>query len=348
MTSGVLTINLEAIAANWRQLDAASDASVETGATVKANAYSLGVAPVAKALAAAGARTFFVAIAEEGQALREALGPGPTIYVYSGHMPGDTEKVSALDLVPLLNSIEQITFHIERLPNHPFGVQLDTGMNRLGLEPVEWTACRTLVEPFGPMLVMSHLACGDTRKHPFNKRQMRAFREMASDMSAPLSLSATGGIFLGSNYHFDLTRPGIGLYGGAPFDTGIPAVTLSAPVIQVRSLAPGETVGYANTWTALRPTRLATLSCGYADGFIRAGSNTAHAYAGDIACPIVGRVSMDLITVDITDLEDIPAWMDLIGPYQGIDALAAELGTIGHEVLTSLGDRYARQHIGDV
>ncbi len=346
MSTGRLTIDLQAIAENWRALDACSAATVETAATIKADGYGLGVGPVARALAAAGARTFFVAVAEEGAALREALGPGARIFVYGGHMPGDTDMIGDLGLIPMLNCIEQLTRHFEALPGAPFGVQLDSGMNRLGMEPAEWAAVRDLVMRQGPHLVMSHLACADEPDHPMNRAQLRTFREMTRGLGVKLSIAATGGTLLGPDYHFDMTRPGIGLYGGRPFEGAASVVRLSLPVIQIRDVAEGEPVGYGNTWTAGRPTRLATISAGYADGIHRALSNRTRLFHGTTPCPVVGRVSMDLITVDITDLDGDPQALDLMSTMQLVDEIADAAGTIGYEILTSLGPRYVRRYIG--
>ncbi|MFN3993712.1 MAG: alanine racemase [Tabrizicola flagellatus] len=344
MASGTLTIDLDAIAANWRALDRMSGPGVQTAAVVKADAYGLGVTRVARALARAGARRFFVAQAEEGAAVRQALGPGPQIAVLSGHMAGDTEMIQDLDLTPMLNSLEQITRHLESLPGHPFGVQLDTGMNRLGVEPLEWQAVAPILVDAGPELLMSHLACADEPDHPLNEAQLRTFHEMTDGTGLPRSLAATGGILLGPRYHFDLTRPGIGLYGGLPHAAAIPAVTLSLPVIQTREVAPGEAVGYGRTWVADRPSVIATVSGGYADGLHRTLSGKAQLWDGDTPCPLVGRVSMDLITVDITDLPEVPKSLDILGPNQGVDALAEVAGTIGYELLTALGARYSRRY----
>ncbi|PRX35331.1 alanine racemase [Meinhardsimonia xiamenensis] len=344
MAGGHLDIDLDAIVANWRALDALSAPEVETGVTIKADAYGLGAGPVAEALAEAGAGRFFIAQAEEGEAIREAVGPGPLVYVYSGHMEGDTEAIGDLGLIPVLNSIEQMTRHFERLPRHPFAIQLDTGMNRLGMEPAEWLAVRDLVIQQRPHFVMSHLACADEPEHPMNARQLALFRELTEGLSVPRSLAATGGILLGPEYHFDITRPGIGLYGGLPFEDARPVVVLSLPVIQTRSLEPGETVGYANTWEAEVPTRLATVSAGYADGLMRALSNRAMLFADGVPCPLVGRVSMDLITVDITHLDRDPETLEILCPEQSIDDLAAAADTIGYEILTALGNRYTRRY----
>jgi alanine racemase len=344
MASGTLTIDLDAIAANWRALDRMSGAGVQTAAVVKADAYGLGATRVVRALANAGARRFFVALAEEGAAVRQALGPGPQIAVLSGHMAGDTEMIHDLDLTPMLNSLEQITRHLEALPGHPFGVQLDTGMNRLGVEMLEWQAVAPILVDAGPELLMSHLACADEPDHPLNAAQLKTFHEMTDGTGLPRSLAATGGILLGPRYHFDLTRPGVGLYGGQPHQAAIPAVTLSLPVIQTREVAVGEAVGYGCTWVAERPSVIATVSGGYADGLLRSLSGKAQLWDGDTPCPLVGRVSMDLITVDITDLPEVPRALDIIGPNQGVDALAGIAGSIGYEILTSLGARYTRRY----
>ncbi|MFB2532498.1 alanine racemase [Paracoccus sp. p4-l81] len=338
MTSATLTIDLAAITANWRALAALSQA--ETGAVVKADAYGLGVAPVARALAEAGARRFFVATAEEGVSLRAALGDGPLIHVFSGHMAGDTVAIREAGLIPMLNSAEQAVRHLSALPGAAYGVQLDTGMNRLGIEPEDWPALRARLPD--PVLVMSHLAVADEPGHPGNAAQRDVFVAMTEGMAAPRSLSATGGILLGADYHFEVTRPGIGLYGGLPFADAQPVVRLTLPVVQTRRVAAGEGVGYGFTRIAAGDMRIATVSGGYADGILRSLSGKAALHAGDVPCPLAGRVSMDLLTVDVTHLAEAPETLDLLGPAQGVDALAAVAGTIGYEILTSLGARYRR------
>ena len=245
MASATLTIDLDAIAANWRALDRLSASGTQTAAVVKADAYGLGAARVVRALAQAGARRFFVALAEEGGVVRQALGPGPQISVLSGHMAGDTGLIRELDLTPMLNSVEQITRHLEALPGHPFGIQLDTGMNRLGLEAAEWKAVAATVLGANPELLLSHLACGDEPGHPMNATQLATFHYLTDGVEVPRSLAATAGILLGPDYHFDLTRPGIGLYGGRPFDAALPVVALALPVIQCREVAAGRAASTA-------------------------------------------------------------------------------------------------------
>ncbi|MCH2093479.1 MAG: alanine racemase, partial [Rhodobacteraceae bacterium] len=314
----------------------------QTAAVVKADAYGLGIGPIAQALAQEGARTFFVALAEEGAELRKVLGPGPTINVFSGHMQGDAAVLQEAKLTPMLNSIDQMLRHVEALPGHAFGVQLDTGMNRLGMEPDEWAALRHVALGQAPTLLMSHLACADAADHAMNARQLQVFREMTEDTGVPRSLAATGGILLGSDYHFDLTRPGIGLYGGLPFSQARSVVTLDVPVIQIREVAAGETVGYGNTWTAQSPARIATICAGYADGLIRAMGPKGSVWVEDTPCKIVGRVSMDMIGVDVSKVSGAPESVQMLGAHQSVDALAEAAGTIGYEILTSLGARYDR------
>ncbi|RMH42267.1 MAG: alanine racemase, partial [Alphaproteobacteria bacterium] len=305
----------------------------------------LGVERVAPALARAGARRFFVATAEEGADLRRILGPGPDIFVFAGHMEGDAPLLEAGALVPLLNSPEQFRRDRATRPDGAFGIQIDTGMNRLGMEADEWRRIRDVATRQGPALVMSHLASADEPESPQNARQLAAFRAMTAGLEARRSLAATGGILLGPSYHFDLVRPGIGLYGGRPFAEAEPVVSLTLPVIQTRRVSAGEAVGYNATWHADTDRIIATVSAGYADGLIRSLSNRGQLFADGAPCPIVGRVSMDLITVDVTDLPAVPDRLEILGPAQGIDALADAAGTIGYEILTSLGGRYARRYL---
>lgn len=346
MTTATLSIDLSAIRANWRALNALT--ACETAAVVKANSYGLGAATVARALAQEGARTFFVAVAEEGVSLRKTLGPDLPIYVFGGHMTGDTDVIRDYALTPLLNSVDQLIRHAETLPTHPFGIQLDTGMNRLGMEAVEWRAVRDIALKLGPNLIISHLACSDDPSHDMNPRQLDQFVSMTQGLDIPKSLSATGGLLLGEKYHLDMTRPGIGLYGGLPFAKAKPVVKIDIPVIQIREVDTGETVGYSNTWTAPTPRRIATVAAGYADGIIRAMGPKTRLYHGDVGCPIVGRISMDLIGVDVTLLSDVPTSLSLLNAHQTVDTLADNAGTIGYEILTSLGGRYRRKYIGDL
>lgn len=337
-----LVIDLGALVANWQAL-AAKAPGARPGAVVKADAYGLGASRVAPALYAAGARDFFVALASEGRALRPALAEDARIFVLSGHMEGE----DLAGLIPVLNSPEQFFRDRALRPREPFAIQLDTGMNRLGFEPGAWAAVRAEALAAGPALVMSHLACADEPDHPANAQQLAAFRAMTEGVDAPRALAATGGTLLGPEYHFDLVRLGIGIYGGLPYAEARPVVSLALPVIQTREVVSGEGVGYGYSWIAERPSRIATVAAGYADGLARAlaRQGSLRLWAGERAVPVVGRISMDLITVDVTDLPFVPDALEILNARQGVDALADLGGTIGYEILTSLGGRYPRRYL---
>lgn len=340
-----LTIDLGAICDNWRTLDALSGPNTETAAVIKANAYGLGAATVGPALAAAGVKRFFVAQAEEAVALRETLGPAPEIYNFSGFMAGDDEAITKHGMIPVLNSAAQVKAFAKAHAGHPCAIQLDTGMNRLGMEALEAASVALDIAALTPDLIMSHLACADEPLHPMNAAQLAAFNAMSLALPArQKSLSATGGILLGAPFHFSLTRPGIGLYGGLPFKNARPVVQLDLPVVQVRDVLPGEAVGYGASWVATRPSKIATVSSGYADGILRAAKGFS-LYAGLAPCPVVGRVSMDLLTVDVTDLSKVPPTLSLLNATQTVDVLAEKAGTIGYEILTNLGNRYQGRYL---
>jgi alanine racemase len=285
-----------------------------------------------------------VATVEEGAALRSALGPGPTIFVLGGLSPGDAANCLRHGLVPCLNDGRQLADFAATMPGHPCAIHLDTGMSRLGMEPANFTEAADAIARLGPALAISHLARADEPDHPMNARQAAAFAAATARIpGVRRSLSATGGLLLGPGFHHDLTRPGIGLYGGLPFAGARPVVSLALPVLQVRDVAPGESVGYGATWIARRPSRIATLGAGYADGLMRALAGSAVSlFAGGHAYPLVGRVSMDLVTVDVTDAAEVPDHLEILNERQTIDDLARAAGTIGYEILTSLGDRYER------
>lgn len=348
MTAANLTVHLDAIIANWRALDARTGAATETAAVIKADAYGLGMSEVAKPMFDAGVRSFFVATVEEGVKLYAAVGARAKIYVFSGQMISDNRLYYDFPLVPMLNSVDQVKRYLAADNSAgTFGLQLDTGMNRLGMEADTLAEALALLGDRPPELVMSHLACADEPDHPMNVAQLAEFRRMTDGRGWRRSLSATGGILLGADYHFDLCRPGIGLYGGAPFAEAEPVVTLTLPVIQTRRVVAGETVGYGGRWTAKRDSIIATLAAGYADGILRTmGNNPPALFAGDVACPLVGRVSMDLLTVDVTALNRVPDSLDLLNRRQTVDDLADAAGTIGYEILTSLGARYNRRYSG--
>ncbi len=345
MATATAIIDLNAIRKNWQKLRSMS--KNEAAAVVKADAYGLGLKQVATALYAEGAKIFFVATAEEGAELRSIIGNIPEIYIFSGHMIGDTELIKNYNLIPLINSIEQLSRHSGLLKEKKFGVQLDTGMNRLGMEPHEWETVKEFILSLNPVLIMSHLACADEPNHKMNATQLSTFRTLTDKINIRKSLAATGGILLGPEYHFDLTRPGIGIYGCSPMQNCLPVLKIDIPVIQIRKIKSGETVGYGNTWTSTSEKRIATISAGYADGIFRVAGQRTRLYFEEIGCPIVGRISMDLIGVDITSLNIEPDKLELINSIQTVDKIANGAGTIGYEFLTSLGHRYNRQYTSE-
>ncbi|MEM7190582.1 MAG: alanine racemase [Pseudomonadota bacterium] len=339
-----LTIDLDAIIANWRALDARTHLNCTTAAVVKADAYGCGTATVGRALARAGVSTFFVAVPAEGAVLREAVGRDPLIYILGGYGRDQHGLYQANVLRPCLNSAVQYKDWFKD-GGGPAAIQIDTGMNRLGMEADELAKLGELSTQID--MIMSHMGNADDPDHALNAEQNTEFRRMTDGLDMQRSLSATAGLLLGPDYHFDLTRMGIGLYGGWPFLDAVQVVTAEAPIIQIRELAAGETVGYGATFTADRPSRIATISAGYADGLHRALSNGAMAYINGHPVPLAGRVSMDLITLDVTDAPGCFAgdMVELLGPNQSIDDAAKAAGTLGHEILTSLGSRYQRRYV---
>ncbi|TCT08020.1 alanine racemase [Aquabacter spiritensis] len=356
-----LTIDLDALAKNWRSL-AMRVAPAACGAVVKADAYGLGIAHAAPALWKAGARTFFVALLAEGLALRAVL-PEATIYVLGGLLPGTAATYPAARLRPVLGSPAEVADWAALCAAHgtdcPAALHVDTGMNRLGLSTEEAVALAAAGAGFTPALLMSHLACADTPDHPLTAIQRALFAAVAAAFpGVPASLANSAGCLGGRDLHFDLARPGIALYGGVavagqpPLQ---PVVRLEVPVIQLRRGVPGDSVGYGAAERLKRASRIAILSFGYADGFLRAAGSSddrpgAQAILAGRRCPLVGRVSMDLTAVDVTDLpEDAVARGDMaviLGDGIGVDDLAAHAGTIGYEILTSLGPRYRRLYLG--
>jgi len=356
----VLTIDLRAITGNWRALARRSGAA-ECAAVLKADAYGLGMDRVAPALAAAGCRTFFVAHLEEGIALRRILPDGARIGVLHGPMPGTEAEFPVHRLLPVLNSVEQVE-GFARLAaaagrRFPAIVQSDSGMSRFGMSRPDLDRLLHTGALAGIDLVlhMSHLACADEPTHPANGAQRTAFLAARARLpGVPASLSASSGIFLGPDYHFDLVRPGAALYGIAP-QAGAPnplrlAVRLEGRVVQLREVPAATAIGYGHTARTGARTRLATVGVGYADGFLRSLSNAGAAWRDGVRLPIVGRISMDSVVLDVSALPDgalAPGdGVDLIGPDQDLDALAGAAGTIAYEILASVGARYLRRYIG--
>lgn len=361
----VLTVDLAALRANWAQLNEVSGRA-ECAGVIKADAYGLGLAPIAKALTSEGCKTFFVATLDEGRTAREVQ-PGATIYVLDGLLPGAEPHYAGFDLRPALSSLAEVrdwaAYSRSRGRKLAAALHIDTGMNRLGIPECELKHLVTepdLLATFETTLVMSHLACADDPGNEMNLYQRDRFNLLRAMLPpAPASLSNSGGTFLGRPFHFDVVRPGISLYGGRAHE-GRPnrmrtVVRLTARILQVHDVAPGETVGYGAIFKSQRPSRIATIACGYADGFLRAlsvatGEAGPVGYIGDYPVPIVGRVSMDFTTVDVTDvperLTQRGGWVEVMGDRVTVDDLTDRAGTIGYELLSRLGPRVHRVYEG--
>jgi alanine racemase len=356
LTGGRVTIDLRALANNWRTIAARVDARVRTAAVVKGDGYGIGLSEAGQALAKAGCTVFFVALPEEGILLRRAL-PAAVIYVLGGFASAAAAAFRDHELRPVLNSPAEINDWV-KIGRAGAAVHVDTGMNRLGLTMVEALALSADAErlaALSPALVMSHLACGDAPGHPLNARQLAAFRAVvAAFPGVPASLASSAGVYLGADFHFDMVRPGVALYGAAfgPWPTLATVATAEARVLMVRAVAAGETVGYGATETRPGPARLAILGAGYADGYHRAASSRdgkagARVFIRGQFAPLVGRVSMDLMTVDVTGIAGVARgdWAELFGTNVAVDDVAAHAGTVGYELLTGLGRRYARRYV---
>lgn len=365
--TGLVTIDLAAMVANWRYINRHIGNKRHCAAVVKANAYGLGMEPVSKALWSAGCRIFFVVTLVEAKQLRLCLSGECEIIVLGG-LSHDGEDVCSPEwlkyrLTPVLFS----EYHVERWAQFcsstgrelPSAIKVDTGMHRLGLQPQE---CERLLEnntfaSAHPSYLMSHLACADQPLHPLNDQQVKLFARLADQCKAKvpnlkLSLCNSAGVFLGERAHFDVVRPGIALYGGNPTEGGnpmTPVVQVKLPVMQTKIVPEGDSVGYSAEFVAKRETRIAIVFGGYADGLLRSLGNTGHAFYGGHKVPLIGRVSMDSVVFDITDIDDADmlgvAHVELFGEGQSLDDLAASAGTIAYEILTSLGARYERHYL---
>jgi len=331
-----------AVAANFATMRRIGGAAA---AVVKADAYGTGLGGIVPALLAQGCDGFFVARLEEGIALR-ALAPKARIFVLDGATDETVPALIAHTLVPALSSLAQIAAW-RRAGGGAAALHVDTGMNRLGL-PLDEVA----QVAFAPALVMSHLACGDDPVSPMNAVQLSKFKAALTRLPpAPASLAASGGVFLGRDYHFDLVRPGIGLYGGhpQPGHGGNPmqcAVQLTGTVLQLRAIAAGDTVGYGATFQAASPRTIATIALGYADGVLRGAGSRAPIVINGQRATLAGRVSMDLITADVTGLEvAVGDEAELFGPALSVDEAAAHWGTISYELLTGLSRRIPRVYM---
>ncbi|GLQ10070.1 alanine racemase [Devosia yakushimensis] len=369
LTSGLggqLSIDLGALARNWRALDRVS-AGALTAAVVKADAYGTGITMASKALHAAGARFFFTATPDEGMAVRAAV-PDAHIFVLNGLYPGAANLYVRQNLMPVISSMamleEWLAKCVERNEAYPSAFHFDTGMNRLGFRLNEASVVRQQIETLGyaPQMVMSHLACADVPNHEKNRTQLALFSSLLNQFPGiPASLANSAGLMTGRDYHFQMVRPGIALYGGRAVNgrkNPMAAVaTLHVPILQVVEARTGESVGYGATYSLSRNSKLAIIAHGYADGFLRSLSGTNSRPGGKVAirgkvCPVIGRISMDISIVDITELgSDLPSpgeGAEVLGNLIGADDQADAAGTIGYEILTSLRQgRYNRSYVGD-
>jgi alanine racemase len=364
-----LTVDLTALTENWKDM-ARRSGKARASAVVKADAYGTGIEDAGEALFMAGARDFFVATVDEGVTLRP-YAPDARIFVLSGVWPGTERRLFENDLVPVISSEEQLAFWMAVLADYgdyPCALNVDTGFNRLGLSMEEAMALADDVSrpaSFAPVLVMSHLACSDDHSSEMNKQQLESFRQVSAAYEGiDSSLAASGGIFLGSDYHFDLTRPGIALYGGEAVN-GLanpmrPVVIAEARIIQVRTAKAGESVGYGRALQLTRDSRLAVVSAGYADGYLRSQSSGGvplrqvvpeggYGFLAGRKIPIAGRITMDLTIFDVTDLPENAVragdYVELFGKNVLVDDVARSAGTIGYEILTSIGLRHERRYL---
>ncbi|HVJ55751.1 MAG TPA: alanine racemase [Aliidongia sp.] len=353
--SGIVTVDLEALVENWRILQRQAG-TCAMAAAVKADAYGLGLEPVATALAAVGCRRFFVHSFDEALALDAALAglEGMQIAVLSGPEP---EMATHSRLVPVANDLGQLALWRRVAPGRATILHLDTGLARLGMPPAE--SARLAEDPgllagLPLAAIMSHLACADERDNPLNRRQLADFTAMSAKLpAAPRSLAASFGMFLGPEYLFDLVRPGAALYGVNPTPNHPnpmrQVVGVKAKILQVREIDAGRTVGYGAAWTADRPSRVAAIGIGYADGVLRGAGNRARCFIGPQEIPVIGRISMDLITVDVSAVPPHQAqpggFVDILGPHYGADDLARDSGTVGYELLTRLSRRLPRRYL---
>jgi alanine racemase len=363
--SGQLTIDLGALARNWRALDIISPGAL-TAAVVKADAYGIGIVEAVRALASAGTQFFFTATVDEALSVRATL-PEAHVFVLNGLYPGAASLYVRQNLMPVLSSMamleEWLAKCVEKGEAFPAALHFDTGMNRLGFRLNEAAAVRNRIEQLGfsPQMVMSHLACSDQPSHEKNRTQLALFQSVLTHFPrVPASLASSAGLMIGRDYHFQLVRPGIALYGGRAVvgrrNPMVPVVRLDVPILQVKEARTGETVGYGAAYTLSRDSKLAILAHGYADGYFRSLSGTNARGGGKVflrgrACPVVGRISMDLTIIDVTELApDLPVpgeMVQVFGPDILVDEVADAAGTIGYEILTSMKGRYQRSYVVD-
>jgi len=344
--TAIIKINLCNIKKNWLYLNKFSKKNTETGAVIKANAYGLGAHEIAPALWEAGSRSFFVATAEEAIHINKILPRNRKIYVLNGYDVKYKKAFDELDLIPVLNSPDQLNSFIEMNKNKSLCIQIDIGMSRLGFQFEQICKHKDAINNLNLDLVLGHLTTAINPKNPANKIQLHKFRELTINFPfAKKSLAASHGIFINNKYHFDVTRPGIAIFGGIRNPNIFDVINIELPVIQTHFINPGEGIGYGLTYVCKEKKRVATLAGGYADGLTRNFSNVGFLYHNKIPCPILGKVSMDLVTVDISHLNNVPKKLTFVGQNQSINDLSDIAKTISHEVLINLGNRFSRQYI---
>jgi alanine racemase len=358
--SGYLTIDLSALARNYLKL-AKMLAPAKSAAVVKADAYGLGAARASRTIYEAGCRDFFVAQFREAVSLRSSLPDDAFVYVLNGLQPGNEVECAAAGIIPVINSLEQLQLWQSLAQTQgrslPGVLQFDTGMSRLGLAPSECDHIEANPNSYSAIdirFIMSHLASADEPESEQNGGQLAALETIRRKFpQLPICFANSGGVFLGVDYHASLARPGIALYGGNPIGQAVnpmePVVGLKVAVVQVRTVSPGTRVGYGGAYVSTTEMRIATIAAGYADGLPRSLGDRGAVYFGDIRLPIVGRVSMDSMTVDVSALPDgmlsLGSLVEIIGTHQSIEDVAAAAGTIAYEILTGLGRRYDRRYI---
>lgn len=364
--TGILTVNLSAILANWRCVTSQLSKGSSAAAVIKANAYGLGAAQVGPVLYRAGCREFFVATLDEAVAARKYLHADAVIYVLGGLRVGTESLFLQHKISPVLHSTQDIRrwlAHVADIESPPeCAVKINTGMTRLGLDVQEWTAlvtARSELQQLSPALVMSHLACADEPGHALNREQLQQFQAVVATSRSLLpqarySLANSSGIYLGKEWHFDLVRPGAALYGINPRPQEPsplkPVVHLALPILQVRQLTGPVSIGYGATVKASAPTRLAVAAGGYADGLHRTIGGAGFGVIGRYQVPVIGRISMDATIFDVSAAgiaADEAKVIEVLNDELTVDSWAARTGALGYEVLTSLGYRYQRRYVKD-
>ena len=344
--TATIKINLSNIKKNWLYLNKLSKRSTETSAVIKANAYGLGAHEIASALWEVGSRSFFVATIEEAIHINKILPMDRKIYILNGYDIKYKKAFNELDLIPVINSPKQLTSFIECNRNKRLCIQIDIGMSRLGFQLDQIYKLKDSFKNLKLELVLGHLTTAINPKNSSNKIQLTKFKEATLNFPlAKKSLAASHGIFINDNYHFDLTRPGIALFGGIRNSNILNVVNIELPVLQTHFLNPGEGIGYGLTYVCKEKKKVATLAGGYADGLTRNFSNVGFLYHNKIPCPILGKISMDLVTVDISHLNQEPDKLTFVGKNQTINDLSDATKTISHEILINFGNRFSRKYV---